>query len=243
MVDLFEKLIREELSELSIELSELQLHQFYQYFELLIEWNKVMNLTTITEVEDVVTKHFVDSLSLVKVLPDLKSEQVQILDMGTGAGFPGIPLKIVFPELEITLLDSLNKRINFLNEVIEQLGLKKIKAVHGRAEDYGRDREYREKYDYCVSRAVANLSTLSEYCMPYVKIGGAFIPYKSGKIEEELNQAKGAVKLLGGKIEEVITFMLPKTDVERSFVVVRKKEGTSKKYPRKAGLPGKEPLK
>lgn len=243
MVDLFEKLMREELSELSIELSELQLHQFYQYFELLIEWNKVMNLTTITEVEDVVTKHFVDSLSLVKVLPDLKSEQVQILDMGTGAGFPGIPLKIVFPELEITLLDSLNKRINFLNEVIEQLGLKKIKAVHGRAEDYGRDREYREKYDYCVSRAVANLSTLSEYCMPYVKIGGAFIPYKSGKIEEELNQAKGAVKLLGGKIEEVITFMLPKTDVERSFVVVRKKEGTSKKYPRKAGLPGKEPLK
>lgn len=243
MVDLFEKMMREELSEFSIELSELQLHQFYQYFELLIEWNKVMNLTTITEVEDVVTKHFVDSLSLVKVLPDLKSEQVQILDMGTGAGFPGIPLKIVFPELEITLLDSLNKRINFLNEVIEQLGLKKIKAVHGRAEDYGRDREYREKYDYCVSRAVANLSTLSEYCMPYVKIGGAFIPYKSGKIEEELNQAKGAVKLLGGKIEEVITFMLPKTDVERSFVVVRKKEGTSKKYPRKAGLPGKEPLK
>lgn len=243
MVDLFEKLIREELSEFSIELSELQLHQFYQYFELLVEWNKVMNLTTITEMEDVVTKHFVDSLSLVKVLPDLKSEQVQILDMGTGAGFPGIPLKIVFPELEITLLDSLNKRINFLNEVIEQLGLKKIKAVHGRAEDYGRNREYREKYDYCVSRAVANLSTLSEYCMPYVKIGGAFIPYKSGKIEEELNQAKGAVKLLGGKIEEVITFMLPKTDVERSFIVVRKKEGTSKKYPRKAGLPGKEPLK
>lgn len=243
MVDLFEKLMREELSEFSIELSKLQLHQFYQYFELLVEWNKVMNLTTITEMEDVVTKHFVDSLSLVKVLSDLKSKQVQILDMGTGAGFPGIPLKIVFPELEITLLDSLNKRINFLNKVIEELGLKKIKAVHGRAEDYGRDREYREKYDYCVSRAVANLSTLSEYCMPYVKIGGAFIPYKSGKIEEELNQARGAVKLLGGKIEEVITFMLPKTDVERSFVVVRKKEGTSKKYPRKAGLPGKEPLK
>lgn len=243
MVDLFEKLMREELSEFSIELSKLQLHQFYQYFELLVEWNKVMNLTTITEMEDVVTKHFVDSLSLVKVLSDLKSKQVQILDMGTGAGFPGIPLKIVFPELEITLLDSLNKRINFLNKVIEELGLKKIKAVHGRAEDYGRDREYREKYDYCVSRAVANLSTLSEYCMPYVKIGGAFIPYKSGKIEEELNQARGAVKLLGGKIEEVITFMLPKTDVERSFVVVRKKEGTSKKYPRKAGFPSKEPLK
>ncbi len=241
MFDKFTGLMREELSEISIELSEYQLHQFYQYFELLVEWNKVMNLTAITELEDVVTKHFVDSLSLVKAVPDLSGEK--ILDMGTGAGFPGIPLKIAFPELRITLLDSLNKRINFLNEVIGQLQLGEIQAVHGRAEDYGRDKLYREQYDYCVSRAVANLSTLSEYCMPYVKIGGAFIPYKSGKIEEELNQAKGAVKLLGGKIEEVVTFVLPKTDVERSFVIVRKTEGTSKKYPRKAGLPSKEPLK
>lgn len=241
MFDKFTGLMREELSELSIELSEHQLHQFYQYFELLVEWNKVMNLTAITELEDVVTKHFVDSLSLVKAVSDLSDEK--ILDMGTGAGFPGIPLKIAFPELKITLLDSLNKRINFLNEVIGQLQLGEIQAVHGRAEDYGRDKLYREQYDYCVSRAVANLSILSEYCMPYVKIGGAFIPYKSGKIEEELNQAKGAVKLLGGKIEEVATFVLPKTDVERSFVIVRKTEGTSKKYPRKAGLPSKEPLK
>ena len=241
MFDKFTELMREELSEFSIELSEHQLHQFYQYFELLVEWNKVMNLTAITELEDVVTKHFVDSLSLVKAVSDLSDEK--ILDMGTGAGFPGIPLKIAFPELKITLLDSLNKRINFLNEVIGQLQLGEIQAVHGRAEDYGRDKLYREQYDYCVSRAVTNLSTLSEYCMPYVKIGGAFIPYKSGKIEEELNQAKGAVKLLGGKIEEVVTFVLPKTDVERSFVIVRKTEGTSKKYPRKAGLPSKEPLK
>ena len=241
MFDKFTELMREELSEFSIELSEHQLHQFYQYFELLVEWNKVMNLTAITELEDVVTKHFVDSLSLVKAVPDLSDER--ILDMGTGAGFPGIPLKIAFPELKITLLDSLNKRINFLNEVIGQLQLGEIQAVHGRAEDYGRDKLYREQYDYCVSRAVANLSTLSEYCMPYVKIGGAFIPYKSGKIEEELNQAKGAVKLLSGKIEEVVTFVLQKTDVERSFVIVRKTEGTSKKYPRKAGLPSKEPLK
>ena len=241
MFDKFTELMREELSEFSIELSEHQLHQFYQYFELLVEWNKVMNLTAITELEDVETKHFVDSLSLVKAVSDLSDEK--ILDMGTGAGFPGIPLKIAFPELKITLLDSLNKRINFLNEVIGQLQLGEIQAVHGRAEDYGRDKLYREQYDSCVSRAVANLSTLSEYCMPYVKIGGAFIPYKSGKIEEELNQAKGAVKLLGGKIEEVVTFVLPKTDVERSFVIVRKTEGTSKKYPRKAGLPSKEPLK
>ena len=223
MFDKFTELMREELSEFSIELSEHQLHQFYQYFELLVEWNKVMNLTAITELEDVVTKHFVDSLSLVKAVSDLSDEK--ILDMGTGAGFPGIPLKIAFPELKITLLDSLNKRINFLNEVIGQLQLGEIQAVHGRAEDYGRDKLYREQYDYCVSRAVANLSTLSEYCMPYVKIGGAFIPYKSGKIEE------------------VVTFVLPKTDVERSFVIVRKTEGTSKKYPRKAGLPSKEPLK
>lgn len=243
MFDQFAELMKEELSEISIELSEEQLRQFYQYFELLVEWNKVMNLTAIVELEDVVTKHFVDSLSLVKAVPDLGEKEVRILDLGTGAGFPGIPLKIAFPELKITLLDSLNKRVNFLNEVIQQLGLNGIDAVHGRAEDYGRDKEYRERYDYCVSRAVANLSTLAEYCMPYVKIGGAFIPYKSGKIEEELNGAKGAVKLLGGKVENVVTFMLPKTDVERSFVVVRKKDGTSRKYPRKAGLPSKEPLK
>lgn len=243
MLDRFTELMREELAEISVGLSDQQLSQFYQYYELLIEWNKVMNLTAITELEDVVTKHFVDSLSLVKAVPDLGSKKVKILDLGTGAGFPGIPLKIAFPELEITLLDSLNKRINFLNEVIGKLGLEEIQAIHGRAEDYGRDREYREQYDYCVSRAVANLSTLLEYCMPYVKIGGAFIPYKSGKIEEELSQAKGAVKLLGGKIEDIVTFMLPKTDAERSFVIVRKNEGTSKKYPRKAGLPGKEPLK
>lgn len=243
MFDQFAELMKEELSEITIELSEEQLRQFYQYFELLVEWNKVMNLTTIVALEDVVTKHFVDSLSLVKAVPNLGEKEVRILDLGTGAGFPGIPLKIAFPELKITLLDSLNKRVNFLNEVIQQLELNGIDAVHGRAEDYGRDKEYREKYDYCVSRAVANLSTLAEYCMPYVKIGGAFIPYKSGKIEEELNGAKGAVKLLGGKVEDVVTFILPKTDVERSFVVVRKREGTSRKYPRKAGLPSKEPLK
>ena len=202
-----------------------------------------MNLTAITEMEDVVTKHFVDSLSLVKAVKDLETAEYRILDLGTGAGFPGIPLKIAFPNLQITLLDSLNKRIKFLNEVISQLGLRKIEAIHGRAEDYGRDKEYRETYDFCVSRAVANLATLSEYCMPYVKIGGVFVPYKSGKLEEELVQAKGAVKLLGGKVEDVIAFTLPKADADRTFVVIRKMEGTSRKYPRKAGLPSKEPLK
>lgn len=243
MLEQFSTLMKEELEEIGITLNEEQMNQFYRYYELLEEWNKVMNLTTITELEDVVTKHFTDSLSLVKAIPNLGEEPISILDMGTGAGFPGIPLKIVFPKLKITLLDSLNKKINFLNHVIEELKLEDIDAIHGRAEDFGRDKDHRERYDYCVSRAVANLTTLSEYCLPYVKIGGAFIPYKSGKIEEELSQAKGAVKLLGGKVEEVVAFLLPKTEVERTFVVIRKKEGTSKKYPRKAGLPGKEPIK
>lgn len=239
----FQTWMKEELGELEIALTDQQLEQFYRYYELLVEWNKVMNLTAITEMEDVVTKHFVDSLSLVKAVKDLETAEYRVLDLGTGAGFPGIPLKIAFPNLQITLLDSLNKRIKFLNEVISQLGLRKIEAIHGRAEDYGRDKEYRETYDFCVSRAVANLATLSEYCMPYVKIGGVFVPYKSGKLEEELVQAKGAVKLLGGKVEDVIAFTLPKADADRTFVVIRKMEGTSRKYPRKAGLPSKEPLK
>lgn len=157
--------------------------------------------------------------------------------------FPGIPLKIAFPNLKLTLLDSLNKRVKFLNEVIGTLGLEKIEALHGRAEDFGRNPEYRGQFDLCVSRAVANLATLSEYCMPFVKVGGAFIPYKSGKVEEELNQARGAVKLLGGKIENAVSFELPKTEGERTLVVIRKVEATAKKYPRKAGMPGKEPLK
>lgn len=243
MPDQFMGWMQDGMEELSIELSEHQLHQFYKYFELLVEWNKIMNLTAITEMEEVVTKHFVDSLTLVKAIPDLGEKGGTILDMGTGAGFPGIPLKIVYPNLKITLLDSLNKRIKFLNEVIGEIGLEDITAIHGRAEDYGRNKDYREQFDYCVSRAVANLSTLSEYCMPYVKIGGTFISYKSGKIDEELKEAKGAVKLLGGKVEQVITFVLPKTEVERSLVVIKKNEGTAKKFPRKAGMPGKEPLR
>lgn len=242
MYNRFAELMKGGLSELSITLTDIQMEQFYLYYELLVEWNKVMNLTTITEMEDVIIKHFADSLSLVMAVPELNQASATIIDLGTGAGFPGIPLKIVFPELRITLLDSLNKRIKFLNELILKLDLQNITAIHGRAEDFGRDREHREQYDYCVSRAVANLSTLSEYCMPYVKIGGYFIPYKSGKIEEELMQAKGAVKLLGGKIKDVITFVLPNTDAERSFVLIGKVESTCKKYPRKAGLPGKEPL-
>ena len=239
----FAQWMEEECSQIGVTLSEKQMEQFFQYYEMLIQWNEVMNLTAITEMDQVVTKHFVDSMSLVKAVSELGSKEIRIMDLGTGAGFPGIPLKIAFPNLKLTLLDSLNKRVKFLNEVIGTLGLEKIEAVHGRAEDFGRNPKYRGQFDLCVSRAVANLATLSEYCMPFVKVGGAFIPYKSGKVEEELNQARGAVKLLGGKIENTVSFELPKTEGERTLVVIRKVESTAKKYPRKAGMPGKEPLK
>ena len=236
MSQIFEK----KLSELGITLNEVQKRQFLQFYELLVEWNKVMNLTAITEYEEVVAKHFLDSLASVKVCDFSKIKTV--IDIGTGAGFPGIPLKIAFPQLNIVLLDSLNKRINFLNEVIRELGLQDIRCIHGRAEDFAKQKEYRENFDLCVSRAVANMSTLSEYCMPYVKVNGYFVPYKSGKIDEELEQAKKAVAVLGGKIEHVEKFQLLDTDMERSFVVVKKQKATPKKYPRKAGMPSREPI-
>ena len=228
-------------SALGVELSDKQLDQFRQYYEMLVEKNKVMNLTAITEWEEVIDKHFIDSISLVKSC-DLSDEKY-ILDLGCGAGFPGIPLKIAFPNLKIVLLDSLNKRILFLQEVIEALGLEKVEALHGRAEDYARKAEYREQFDYCVSRAVANLTTLSEYCIPYVKEGGYFISYKSGKVKEEVKEVKKALSILGGKMDQMVTFELPETDMERIFVKIKKEKKTPKKYPRKAGLPGKEPLK
>lgn len=233
-LDKFEK----GLKNLQIELSDEQMQQFLTYYEKLVETNKVMNLTAITEFDEVVEKHFLDSLSLVKVC-DLTKEK-RILDLGTGAGFPGIPLKIAFPELDIVLADSLNKRIKFLQDVIDELDLKKITAVHARAEEMARVKEYREGFDLCVSRAVANLSTLSEYCMPFVKIGGNFISYKSGEIDEEVLHAKHAIFLLGGKTKEVFKFDL--YEQKRSFVIIEKTKGTPKAYPRKAGTPSKQPL-
>ncbi|MDD3337641.1 MAG: 16S rRNA (guanine(527)-N(7))-methyltransferase RsmG [Lachnospiraceae bacterium] len=226
------------LESLNLSLSAGQMDQFMLYYELLIEKNKVMNLTGITEFDEVIEKHFLDSLSLVKAV-DLKGSE-SVLDVGTGAGFPGIPLKIVFPDLKVVLLDSLNKRISFLNEVIEALYLDNISAVHGRAEDFARDVKYRESFDFCVSRAVSNLSSLAEYCLPYVNHGGCFVSYKSGKIEEELETAKKAVFVLGGKLEKVEKFELG--DAERSILVIRKERGTPKMFPRKAGLPTKEPI-
>ncbi len=229
--------MRRGLGEMGLALSDYQLDQFYRYYELLTEWNKVMNLTAITELEEVVTKHFVDSLALVKAIPGSELSGARVMDLGTGAGFPGIPLKIAFPDMKVTLADSLNKRIKFLEEVIRQLDLKDGEAVLGRMDCY------REQYDLCVSRAVANLSTLSEYCLPFVKVGGSFISYKSAEAETEVKEAQGAFKVLGGRVEDFIVFTLPDSDMRRMLVEIKKEKKLSGKYPRKAGLPGREPLK
>jgi 16S rRNA (guanine527-N7)-methyltransferase len=232
-------------NKINIEISDDQINCFEKYYELLIEKNKVMNLTAITDKEDVIVKHFIDSIALIPYLLDKGiniNNKLKIIDIGTGAGFPGLPLKIMMPDVKFTLLDSLNKRVSFLNEVIDELKLKDIEALHGRAEDYASDNKYREKYDICVSRAVANLSTLSEYCIPFVKEDGFFISYKAGESEEEINNSKNAIKILGGKINKVEEFVLPGTDASRVFVFIRKLELTDKKYPRKAGVPAKKPL-
>ena len=227
------------VKELGIELNDNQINQFNKYYELLVEYNKVMNLTGITEYEEVLEKHFYDSLTMAN---KVSLNNSTLVDIGAGAGFPCIPLKIAFPHLKIVLLDSLNKRINFLNIVIEELGLEKIETIHARAEEAGRNKIYREQFDLCVSRAVANTATLSEYCLPFIKVGGKFIPYKASDIEEELNQGKKAIQVLGGKLTEVKKLTLPDSDIERSFLFIDKVKNTPKTYPRKAGTASKEPI-
>jgi 16S rRNA (guanine527-N7)-methyltransferase len=234
------ELLRKKTEAIGIHLSEEQLNQFKLYYDMLLEKNKVMNLTAITEHDDVINKHFVDSIMLGKL--HCLSESLSVIDVGTGAGFPGIPLKIAYPKLRVTLLDSLNKRVIFLKEVIEALQLEGIEAIHSRAEDGARNPQYREKFDLCVSRAVSNLSTLSEYCIPFVKKGGYFISYKSVQIEDEINQAKNAIKILGGAIDRTETMVIPDTDVQRQFVFVQKKASTPKQFPRKAGTAAKTPI-
>lgn len=231
-----------DLKEFHIHLNENQLNQFMRYYDLLKEWNSFMNLTAIIEFDEVLKKHFVDSLSLCNAVPDLNEKSYTLIDVGTGAGFPGIPLKIAFPNLKITLLDSLNKRVQFLNEVISVLGLQDISAVHGRAEDQAKPGKLRESFDLCVSRAVANMATLSEYCLPFVKMGGYFISYKSEKINEEYNHAKEAIHILGGIYENQIEFQLPDSDIYRNLFIIRKENHTPNRFPRKAGTPSKDPI-
>lgn len=234
------QILNEGCRQLGISLTEEQTEQFMLYYEKLIEVNRVMNLTAITEFKDVMRKHFLDSLTLVKAA-DIKNVK-RVLDLGTGAGFPGIPLKIAFPDTEFVLLDSLNKRVKFLHDIIELCRLKKIQAVHGRAEELAGKKEYRESFDLCVSRAVANLSSLSEYCLPYVEKGGLFVSYKSGNIQEELEAAGYAIQILGGRIKDTVKFKLPGSDMDRSLVVIEKIKETPARYPRRAGIPSREPL-
>lgn len=229
------------LSQLDIQLSDEQIHQFMVYYEMLVETNKVMNLTAITKIDDVMVKHFLDSL-LITSVTNLNSYE-SLIDIGTGAGFPGIPLKIMFPHLKVTLLDSLKKRLNFLDDVICKLKIDNIETIHGRAEDFGKDANFREKYDLCVSRAVANLSSLSEFCIPFVKSEGKFISYKSEISDLEVKKAEKAITILGGRQIDKVEKKLPCSEITRSFITINKEGETPNKYPRKPGIPMKNPIK
>lgn len=231
--------IKDKFKENNIELSDIQAEQFLQYYELLVEKNKVMNLTAIVEFDDVLIKHFIDSVLITKVVDMDKVNN--IIDIGTGAGFPGLPLKIIYPDKNVVLMDSLNKRIKFLDEVCEKIELTNIETIHSRAEELARKDAYREKFDLVVSRAVANLSTLSEYCLPFTKVGGMFVSYKADNVEEEVSNSSNAIKILGAKLNEVKYIKLDE-QTKRSFIIIDKIKNTSKKYPRKAGTPGNSPL-
>lgn len=234
----FKRIMIENLKEINIYLSDFQLEQFYNYMNILIEWNKFMNLTGITDPKEIIIKHFIDSLTVL----DKIDRNNTIIDVGTGAGFPGIPIKIASPDTEVVLLDSLSKRVNFLNEVIKKLQLKGIKTIHGRAEDYGRNKNHREKYDVAIARAVAPLNILLEYLMPFVRVKGKCLCMKGANSEEEISLSKRAIEKLGGKLIYTEEFLIPNTDMKRKIVEIEKIKNTEEKYPRKAGIPSKEPL-
>lgn len=223
------QLLKDLSKQINIDLTDEQINEFEKYQDLLLDWNEKINLTAITEENDIIIKHFVDSLTIAKYFKD----NDKIIDVGTGAGFPGIPLKISNKSLRVTLLDSLNKRIIYLNDVIEKLGLENVETIHGRAEELSRNSKYREQYDIVTARAVANLKTLSEYCIPFVKLGGLFVCMKGSNIEEEMANAKEHIKELGCQIEEIIEFVLPETDMKRNIIIMKKVQNTNKKYPRK----------
>lgn len=235
----FSKIMKNNSKKIGILLNEEQVEQFYIYMELLLEWNKKINLTAITNPEEIILKHFIDSLTIAKEI----EKNAKIVDVGTGAGFPGVPLKIIRRDIEITLLDSLNKRILFLQEVIQQLKLTKVEVIHSRVEDFGKDKKYRDTFDYSVSRAVANLAILTEYLIPLVRLKGYCICMKGANVEEEIQQSKNAITILGGKIDKIDKFQLPDSDMDRNIIKIQKIKSTPLKYPRKAGMPAKSPIR
>ena len=234
----FEKIFLEELAKINLKIEKEEVKKFYEYMKMLIEWNKKINLTAINDEKEIIIKHFIDSLTISKYIENAES----MVDVGTGAGFPGIPIKIINKDLEVVLVDSLNKRINFLNEVIEKLGLKNIKAIHARAEDLGKDKKYREKFDVVTSRAVANMTVLVEYLLPLTKKEGKCICMKGSEIEDELENAKYAIKLLGGKVDKVEKIEISDEHMGRNIILIKKQGNTPNQYPRKAGIPLKKPL-
>ena len=234
----FSNKIIEKMEYLNININEYQIFQLYNYMNLLIEWNKKINLTAIIKPDDIIIKHFIDSITITKFI----ETNSKIIDVGTGAGFPGLPIKIIRRDTEITLMDSLNKRILFLEEIINNLNLAKISTVHSRAEDLGRDKEYRQKFDNATSRAVAPLNYLLEYMMPFVKVGGSCICMKGANYQEELKEAEKAIFKLGGELKNIEKLELPQTDIERNIIIIKKIKDTPNQYPRKAGIPKKQPI-
>lgn len=237
-IEQFNELMNLYAKKLNMVFSEKQIKQFFKYMNLLIEWNNKINLTAITEPKEIILKHFIDSLTINKYV-----EQNKILvDVGTGAGFPGIAVKIYRPDVKVVLVDSLNKRINFLNEVVKELQLENIQTIHSRVEEFGKNKKYRESFDIVTARAVANLTVLSEYLLPLAKVNGKCICMKGSEIEEEINNSKNAINILGGKIEKIDQFKLPDSDINRNIIIIDKLKNTPSKYPRKPGTPAKEPL-